>query len=363
MSQISIGDARYEFSSAKEVVAFAKEQARLWQYRIDKPSSPARRLQGDTKRYFEQMAAAWSSLEKAITKKFGKDIEATDVNELEELCSIIPFVDFQSFQNGDHRTAGQDVHVLERAVTAFRNRFVPAPSKVAIRLSDGTQHTPAEVGELYDRVVALRSEVEELGNATQQKVDEALASVDRWRSNLEKDFAEIQQAYREQMEINEPIKLWKQRMSMHEKNRWRYLGVAIMLGLVTVAVPSWLGVRLFEWNMALPDKTVVAPTVQIVFKSSVTLLVLTILLWATRLCVRFYMIEQHLALDAAARSAMVETYLGLRTENALEATDRAIVLGALFRPVTDGLVNDDAMPLTSAAALATAALTRNPKSG
>lgn len=75
------------------------------------------------------------------------------------------------------------------------------------------------------------------------------------------------------------------------------------------------------------------------------------------------MIEQHLALDAAAISAMVETYLGLRTENALEATDRAIVLGALFRPVTDDVVNDDAMPLTSAAALATTALTRNPKSG
>ncbi|QGP77771.1 DUF6161 domain-containing protein [Sphingobium sp. CAP-1] len=363
MVEIVVGNTRYSFNRTIDIAHHAKEQSRLWQHRIDNPTSPIRRLQGNVKRYAEQMATAWSLLEEAIINRFGVEIEDDEINELEQLCASVPFVDYQSFQDSDRQVSGNDTSVLERAVTSFRNRFVPAPTDIAIRLSDNTQRTPAEVGELYDRVIALRREVEELENSAQQKAAHVMASVEQWKSNLEADFSDIQSAYREQMEINEPIKLWKNRMNFHEKNRQRYLIAAITFGMTTIFIPTCLGISLFEWNMMLPDRTAVDATVQVIFKSSLTLLVLTLLLWATRLCVRFYMIEQHLALDAAARSTMVETYLGLRTENALESTDRAIVLGALFRPVTDGLVNDDAMPLTSAAALATAALTRNPKAG
>ncbi|MDO7833661.1 hypothetical protein Q4610_01255 [Sphingobium sp. HBC34] len=246
VSEINIGDARYAFNSAVDIVAYANEQARLWQYHLEHSPSPARRLQGNAKRYFEQMGLAWNLLNEAIDKKFGDSIETTEVNDLDQLCSVIPLVDFHTFQNGGHRITEQDVHVLEKAVTSFRQRYVSAPPKVALRLDDGTQRTPAEVGELYNRVTALRREIEDLSNTAQQKVDEAMASVDRWKSNLEIDFSEIQKAYREQMVINEPVKLWKIRMSLHEKNRWRYLGVAIFLGLVTIAVPAWLGTCLFE---------------------------------------------------------------------------------------------------------------------
>lgn len=64
------------------------------------------------------------------------------------------------------------------------------------------------------------------------------------------------------------------------------------------------------------------------------------------------MSEHHLGVDARSRESMAHTYLALLdNDGATDEKDRAIVLAALFRPVTDGLVKDDALPLISPAAI------------
>lgn len=58
---------------------------------------------------------------------------------------------------------------------------------------------------------------------------------------------------------------------------------------------------------------------------------------------------------------MAHTYLALIKDKAATDQDRAIILAALFAPVSDGIVSDDAMPILSPMALAAHSLT-NPKS-
>jgi hypothetical protein len=94
---------------------------------------------------------------------------------------------------------------------------------------------------------------------------------------------------------------------------------------------------------------------ELLIATAATLLFLTMFLWALRIVVRMYMTEHHLAIDAKARATLVETYLSLTKEGGASDADRAIILASLFRPVTDGMVKEDAMPMLSPAAILSAA--------
>ena len=67
--------------------------------------------------------------------------------------------------------------------------------------------------------------------------------------------------------------------------------------------------------------------------------------WLIRLLVRNYLSHVHLAHDAAERVAMMQTYLALIEEGKLQDEGhRNLILQALFRPASSGIVKDDASP-------------------
>jgi len=67
--------------------------------------------------------------------------------------------------------------------------------------------------------------------------------------------------------------------------------------------------------------------------------------WAVRLVVRMFLSDQHLATDAAERVTMVQTYLSLIEGGKLTSDDdRKLILQALFRPASDGIVKDENPP-------------------
>lgn len=66
--------------------------------------------------------------------------------------------------------------------------------------------------------------------------------------------------------------------------------------------------------------------------------------WATRLIVRMFLSHIHLETDSAERVTMVKTYLSLLEAEALPTDDdRKLILEALFRPASDGIVKEDAL--------------------
>ena len=87
------------------------------------------------------------------------------------------------------------------------------------------------------------------------------------------------------------------------------------------------------------------------FVTGSTLLYLTMFLWGMRVLVRMFMTEHHLSIDAQSRASMANTYLALIKEGSATEGERAIVLASLFRPVVDGIVKDDALPLISPATI------------
>lgn len=66
-----------------------------------------------------------------------------------------------------------------------------------------------------------------------------------------------------------------------------------------------------------------------------------LILWIGRLLTRLYLSEHHLRKDAEERRIMTTTYLALMRKGAASDVDRQVILTALFRNSSDGIVKDD----------------------
>lgn len=183
----------------------------------------------------------------------------------------------------------------------------------------------------------------------------------RWQEEWETQRA----LYIEQLKLKAAVSEWADRATSHERSFRKQRGWIIAIGLLGVMVAilwSWGALSLAHWlfadalvqGNAAPASGTLRPTWihELIFAASASLLYLTMFLWTMRVLVRMMMSEHHLGVDARSRASMAHTYLALlEDKGANEDADRAIVLAALFRPVTDGLIKDDAMPLISPASI------------
>lgn len=80
------------------------------------------------------------------------------------------------------------------------------------------------------------------------------------------------------------------------------------------------------------------------------LVITTVGLWIMKLLVRYTLSQIHLALDAGFRVVLTNSFLALIGEKHIEGSEaRELVLKALFRPASTGMIRDDAMPPTPTA--------------
>ncbi|MBT2242343.1 hypothetical protein JQK15_02225 [Sphingobium sp. BHU LFT2] len=183
-------------------------------------------------------------------------------------------------------------------------------------------------------------------------------------AEMEAEWQNVLEAYNQRLQLTRTSTLWTNRAAAHKSNRkklgWAAIAMApVTFGLTIVSAYSFFHsagylmsarAQEFAWHRLL-------------FASGATLIVLTLGLWATRIFVRLYMTEHHLAIDAEARAALGDTYIALTADGQAAMEDRKIVLATLFRPVSDGIVNDDAMPFLSPAAIASGLLSNDKGTG
>jgi len=189
------------------------------------------------------------------------------------------------------------------------------------------------------------------------------------RDKWQRSWDDLYKLYIEHMRLDAAVKLWEGRADAHEKDAARHSKWAAGIGVVglllagaVAAASLGLAHALFSRAFTVSDTFKPAdglrPTwhFELLFTAGGTILYLTVYLWLMRIVVRMYMTDNHLAIDARSRAAMAHTYLALTKDKQAEEHDRAIVLASLFRPITDGFVKDDAMPLISPASILSAQL-------
>lgn len=150
----------------------------------------------------------------------------------------------------------------------------------------------------------------------------------------------LEATYREKIGLLAPVEYWKKKAQKHKDARKWLLVLTIAYFVITLA---GLGSLFFNAGYYLIHHKLENNAA--LFVAGAGLATLSgVLLWAGRLITRLYLSEHHLAHDSEERAVMTETYLALTGEKAATDAERAIILTALFRNTSDGVVRDDAAP-------------------
>lgn len=147
------------------------------------------------------------------------------------------------------------------------------------------------------------------------------------------------QAYTEKMKLKGPVQYWK------DKAKGHVIGEIIFGIGVLIFFPVAIGVignafwRLGQYLLTTPTETL-PPGIYFIASAGLATLA-GLVLWIGRLITKLFLSQHHLRQDANERATMTTTYLALMTEGAASEVDRSIILNALFRNTSDGIVKED----------------------
>lgn len=211
---------------------------------------------------------------------------------------------------------------------------------------------------LGDKTAALdelHREYQQLADGIRKRVEEQNDTFQTSQGTRTSDFESLTQAhqqameglrktFREELALRAPAEYWSKKRKGHFTWAW-VTGIASFVGIGGAA----LGLG---WQIhALLNKTPVN-TVPETWRFAVLALVGVFTVWALRLVVRMFLSHLHLLTDAGERVVMVQTYLSLLEGDHLTSKeDRQLILQALFRPASDGIVKDEGVPFSLAEAL------------
>lgn len=208
------------------------------------------------------------------------------------------------------------------------------------RAEDAITQKGLAADELHRRYEALVADV--TGAAGQQKqdfqalLDRVNGEHDQARQKHQSEMDNLQKAYKEDMALRAPVQYWLEKAGRHKLLSRIFMAISFA-AMATPFIVFWCfsdSINLYLDQMNRQP-----------WRGFLIVLAVVMGVWATRLLVRVYMSNAHLAADADERVTMVKTYLSLLEDGKMtKDEDRALVLTPLFRPAADGLVKDEGLP-------------------
>lgn len=168
--------------------------------------------------------------------------------------------------------------------------------------------------------------------------DEAFAVL---KQEHEQAMEALRKTFREELALRAPAQYWMEKRKGHRL--WAGVtGFLSFLGIGSAAVG--LGWQIHDLLQNTPVNS--QPET---WRLAVLALIGVFSVWALRLLVRMFLSHLHLLTDAGERVVMVQTYLSLLEGDHLTSKeDRQLILQALFRPASDGIVKDEGVPFSLA---------------
>ncbi|MEI2431626.1 DUF6161 domain-containing protein [Lysobacter yananisis] len=156
-------------------------------------------------------------------------------------------------------------------------------------------------------------------------------------SEHKRELEALRKTFREELALRAPAEYWTGKRFAH---RWMAAISGFFSFIAIVGCAYFLSVEV----KSILDNTKVG-TVPDYWRVAVLALISVFAVWAVRLVVRIFLSHVHLATDASERVVMLKTYLSLIEGGQLKAdAERQLILNALFRPASDGIVKDEGVP-------------------
>ncbi|WP_226467188.1 DUF6161 domain-containing protein [Luteimonas panaciterrae] len=222
------------------------------------------------------------------------------------------------------------IKAVEESIEELRARLEGVIGERSVVLDDLHRNYQSLTAELED-LVATQKEVFEVSQAGRND------SFSEQAKSHKRDMEGIRRAFQEGMALRAPAEYWT-------KKRFAHRCIATGSGVL-----AFLSIGGCAWFLAAEIKTLLAVThpgqSPDHWRVAVLALVAVFAVWAVRLVVRIFLSHVHLAGDASERVVMLKTYLSLIEGAQLtEDGERALILNALFRPASDGIVKDEGLP-------------------
>lgn len=206
------------------------------------------------------------------------------------------------------------------------------------RISSEHEALRREAGELSDQYRKVSQDIHALHDSQRSSFDEMQATraadfkklVDEHVSTMDN----IQATFKRELSLRAAVEYLAEKANKHRQTAKRAGIAAGIAGCALVGLAIAIGFLVFKDGQDIPVPQI-----------AVAVLTATLSFWLLRILVRVLLSNLHLETDMRARSTFVHTYLALLTEGGgIKDEDRALVIGLVFRPISDGLVRDDATP-------------------
>lgn len=202
---------------------------------------------------------------------------------------------------------------------------------------------------------ALHRGYSELAEAIKVAADQQQIDFDNAQTKRGGDFEKLVDEHKQEMEslrrtyeeaiaLRAPVSYWDGKRKSHTTQA-KWTGGLSFAGIAGAAG----GLGWMVHDLIRPAGTGAAPET---WRLALLAMVAIFTVWGIRLIVRMFLSHLHLATDAAERVVMTQTYLSLLDGKHLpDDEDRKLILHALFRPTSDGIVKDEGVPFSLAEAL------------
>lgn len=163
-------------------------------------------------------------------------------------------------------------------------------------------------------------------------------------SEHKQEMENLRKTFREEIALRAPATYWDDKRREHERLS-KVMG-AVSFSSIALSV---LGLGWLIHDLLRTAQPNAAPEA---WRLAMVVLIGLFAVWGVRLVVRMFLSHLHLTTDAAERVVMARTYLSLLEGDRLASKeDRQLILQALFRPASDGIVKDEGVPFSLAEVL------------
>jgi hypothetical protein len=239
--------------------------------------------------------------------------------------------------------------------SAKRNPLLPGLAASEIIIPGSSQYNARDP--LFIEAMIMATVFRAVGNTHDfiDKLNDADGARQRFESLLsfmDKNWEEKIAGFAAKVALGAPREYWSDRALKHEKlasdsrSTWNASLIAILLlfALAVVLVFATTGIiPVFDYIKDIRFEAELP-----VMLTFITLL--SLIVWWLRQVLRDMRSHEHLSEDAAERVTMIETYAAMKGHGLGEG-DLSLILSALYRPASTGLIHDDgpAVPLESVA--------------
>ena len=284
----------------------------------------------------------------------------TRIDFLEHLVNRLRAdVDSERITTSVIAAVAESLSTLELEISSARTRLRTHDSELK-QLRQKSEEWQVSFGDATEEAQGLRARVTSSGKAIvnlESMVKEVEKKTETAKSSVERAINDAVSAARLEVAADDAIKYWDDRQVSHatRATKWqRGLAVVAVLGLfILVCLLRWFHdeYRAEVANTASVSassaKSGVVPATSgsgVPWYLGVSLLCGTVFLLGLRVISRVAMSHLHLSNEAEERAVMARTYLTLHKMGEIPNEQRTLMLQALFRPSTTGLVKDDAVP-------------------